>query len=32
MGAKKAVNEFSEKYHVKYIPIGDALSIAFIKN
>ncbi len=30
-GAKKAVDEFSEKHKVGFIPIGDAFSVAFIK-
>lgn len=30
-GVKKAVDEFSEKYGVGFIPIGDTLSVAFVK-
>lgn len=30
-GTKKAIEEFSEKYHVGYIPIGDTLSVALVK-
>ena len=30
-GAKKAIEEFAEKYHVGFIPIGDTLSVAFVK-
>ena len=30
-GARKAINEFAEKNNVGFIPIGDTLSIAFIK-
>lgn len=30
-GVKKAVKEFAEKNNVKYIPIGDTLSIAIVK-
>lgn len=28
---KHAVNDFCKKYHVYYIPIGDVMSVAFIK-
>lgn len=31
-GTRKAINEFAEKYHVGFTPIGDTLSIAFVKN
>ncbi len=30
-GAKKAIEEFAEKNHVGFIPIGDTLSVAFVK-
>jgi len=30
-GAKKAIEEFSEKHQVGFIPIGDTLSVAFVK-
>ena len=30
-GEKKAIDEFAEKNHVGFIPIGDTLSIAFVK-
>ena len=30
-GAKKAIEEFSEKYGVGFTPIGDAYSVAFVK-
>lgn len=30
-GTKKAVEEFSKKYNIGFIPIGDTLSIAFLK-
>lgn len=30
-GTKKAINEFAEKYHVGFTPIGDTLSVAFVK-
>lgn len=30
-GTRKAVQEFSQKHHVGFIPIGDTLSVAFIK-
>ncbi|WP_320972895.1 TylF/MycF/NovP-related O-methyltransferase [Enterocloster bolteae] len=31
-GAKKAIDEFSEKNHLVYSPIGDTLSVIFVKN
>lgn len=31
-GTRKAINEFAEKYHVGFTPIGDTLSVAFVKN
>ena len=30
-GTKKAIEEFSERYHVGFTPIGDTLSVAFVK-
>lgn len=30
-GAQKAINEFAEKNNVGFIPIGDTLSVAFVK-
>lgn len=30
-GAKIAIEEFAEKHHVGFIPIGDTLSVAFVK-
>ncbi len=30
-GARKAVEEFSKKKHVGFMPIGDTLSVAFVK-
>ncbi len=30
-GARKAIEEFAEKYNVGFIPIGDTLSVAFVK-
>lgn len=30
-GAKKAVEEFAEKHQIGFIPIGDTLSVAFVK-
>lgn len=30
-GAKKAIEEFAEKNHIGFIPIGDTLSVAFVK-
>lgn len=30
-GARKAIEEFSEKYNVGFTPIGDTLSVAFVK-
>ncbi len=30
-GTRKAIEEFSEKYNIGFIPIGDTLSIAFVK-
>lgn len=30
-GAKKAINEFAKKYNTGFIPIGDTLSIEFLK-
>lgn len=31
-GARQAIEEFSKKYNVGFTPIGDTLSIAFVKN
>lgn len=30
-GTKKAIEEFSERFHVGFTPIGDTLSVAFVK-
>ncbi len=30
-GARKAIDEFAQKHHVGFLPIGDTLSVAFIK-
>lgn len=30
-GARKAINEFAEKNNIAFVPIGDTLSIAFVK-
>lgn len=30
-GARKAIDEFAEKYNVGFVPIGDTLSVAFVK-
>lgn len=30
-GAPKAIDEFSEKYGVGFVPVGDTLSVAFVK-
>ncbi len=30
-GTKKAIEEFSERYHAGFTPIGDTLSVAFVK-
>ena len=30
-GAKKAIEEFAEKNHIGFVPIGDTLSVAFVK-
>ena len=30
-GARKAINEFAKKNNIGYVPIGDTLSIAFVK-
>lgn len=30
-GSQKAINEFSKKYNVGFTPIGDTLSVAFVK-
>jgi len=32
VGIKKAVTEFAKKYNLSYLPIGDAMSVAFVKN
>lgn len=31
-GAKKAIEEFSEKNHLVFSPVGDTLSVVFVKN
>lgn len=30
-GAKKAIEEFADKNHIGFVPIGDTLSVAFVK-
>lgn len=30
-GTRKAIEEFADKHHVGFIPIGDTLSVAFVK-
>ena len=32
LGIRKAVSEFAAKFNVSYMPIGDAMSVAFIKD